>query len=140
MPKQKNNSSFAQSLGLQILQVAFVDGLKTAQITTQLNVRDKQYGSTDVLALLWWHSSSLLLHSAVEEDEWLASWPDHFNLQERVPVPISWDDDWAPKLWGRDGQKNLLPARWKSDFVRSSNLQHSRYTDVVTQWYGSRNC
>lgn len=26
-----------------------------------------------------------------------------------VPVPIRWNAEWAPKLWGRDGQENLYP-------------------------------
>jgi len=107
VPKQNNNSSFAQSLGLQILQVAFIDGLSTAQNTTQLNVRDRQYGSFEVLVFLRRHSSSLLLPAAVDEGEWIASRPDHFNLQKRVPVPIRLDAEWAPKLWGRMDRKSL---------------------------------
>jgi hypothetical protein len=82
---------------------------KIASCWSFLLIHTKMHGSTNIK----------LLPSAVDEGEWLASWPDFFNLQKEVPVPIRWDANWTPKFWGRDGQEKPLHSRWKSDFTCS---------------------
>jgi hypothetical protein len=91
----------------------------------------KAYGGMDV-------QIHVFLTLALAGGEWSASWPGHFTLGEKAPVPAGQEVGWTPgPVWTMLGRENFRPYQdTNSDpLVVQPVASHYAYYAILAFWY-----